>query len=198
MSGRLPFVPAGPLLFRWSAWPGVTLADSAVMVAVAFAAPRLESDPDVIAGRIDCRPVLGGFTAINAGVAAGRTPGLGHAVVPHVMGRVGCPPGGPGQLVSARAGAAALAAPDHGHRSAHRAALVLVFGRAPRAPARLGIACGKRADARGGFFAAVAPAQGCPVASPVRRELVHFPDDGEPAVFVSRVDDVLHDPDCNR
>jgi hypothetical protein len=191
-------VPAVPLLFRWSAWPGITVADSAVMVAVASAAPRLESDPDVIARWMDCRPVLGGLTAVNAGVAAGRSPGFLNAVVPHVIGRVWCLPGGPGQLVSASAGATAAAAPDHGQRSADRAALLLVFGRSPRAPARLGIACVKRADAGSGFFAAVAPAQGCPVASPVRGGLRHFPDDGEPAVFVPRVDDVPHNPDCNR
>src|SRR4029077_1931505 len=120
--------------------PGVILADSAVVVAVASAAPGLESGPDVIARRIYCRPVLGRLTAVSAGVAAGRPLGFVHAVVPHGIGRVGCLPGGLGELVSAFAGATAAVAPDHGSRPAHRAALLLVFGRAPRAPARLGIA----------------------------------------------------------
>jgi hypothetical protein len=193
-----PACPQFPYLSAGQLGPWVTLADGAVMVAVATAAPWLESGPDVIARWVGRRPVLGGFTAVSAGVAAGRSPGFRNAAVPHGVGRVGCLPGGPGELVSARAGATAPVAPDHGEFSAHRAAPLLVFGRATGAPARLGIACRKRADARGGFFAAVASAESCPVAPPVRGGLWHFPDDGEPAVFVARIDDVPHDPDCNR
>jgi hypothetical protein len=193
-----PACPQFPYLSAGQLGPWVTLADGAVMVAVAAAAPWLESGPDVIAGWVGRRPVLGGFTAVNAGVTAGRSPGFRNAAVPHGVGRFGCLPGGPGELVSARAGATAAVAPDHGECSAHRAALLLVFGRAPGAPARLGIACYKRADARDAFFAAVAPADGCPVASPVRGGLRHFPDNGEPAVSVAPIDDVPHDPDCNR
>jgi hypothetical protein len=118
-------------------------------------------------------------------------------VVPHGIGRAWCLPGGPGQLVPARAGATAVIAPDNGECSADRAALLLIFGRATGASTGLGIACVKRADARGGFFSAVAPAKSCPVACPVRSGLLHFPDHGEPAVSVPRVDDVPHDSDCN-
>jgi hypothetical protein len=84
--------------------------------------------------------------------------------------------------------------PDHGDSSAHRAALLLIFGRAPRAPPRLGIARVKRTDARSNFFAAIAPTQGRSVASLVRSDLLHFLDDGEPAVFVPWIDDMPHDP----
>jgi hypothetical protein len=189
---KLPYFSAGQL----GSW--ITVANGAVIVAVAAAAPRLESGPDVIAGRIDRGPILCGFTAISAGVTAGRPPGFGHATVPYGIGRVCCLQGGPGQLISTRAGTAAAAPADHGERSADRAALSLVFGRATRASARLGIARVKRADPRGDFCSAVAPAQGCPVSSPVRGELLHFPYDGEPAVFVSRVDNAPHDSDCNR
>src|SRR5215475_14782999 len=172
-----PACPQFPYLSAGQLGPWVTLADRAVMAAVATAAPWLESGPDVIAGWVGRRPVLGGFTAVNARVAAGRSPGFRNAAVPHGVGRVGCLPGGPGELVPARAGATAAVAPDHGECPAHRAALLLVFGRAPGAPARLGIACRKRADPRGGFFTAVAPAPGCLVASRVRGDLRHFPED---------------------
>ena len=91
-----------------------------------------------------------------------------------------------------------MVAADDGERSADRAAFVLVFGRAAGASAGLGVAGAKRSDARGGFFPAVTPAQGGPVAFAVRRGLAHFADDGEPAVSVSWVDDMLHDPDCNQ
>ena len=175
--------------------PGITLAGGAIVVAVAFAASRLESDPEVITGRIDRRPILGRPTAIGARVTAGRPAGLFHPVVPPGVGGVWCLPGGLGELVSAHAGAAAVVAADHGECPAHRAALLLVFGRAPGAPARFGVTGDKRAEARNDLVTAVAPAPCCPVASAVRAELLHFGDDGEPAVFVPRVDDMPHDPD---
>src|SRR5215467_9052159 len=131
---QLPYFSAGQL------GPRVALADGAVIIAVASAAAWLESGLEVVAGRIGRRPVLGRVTAIGAGVAAGRSPGFGHAAVPHVIGRVGGLPGGPGQLVSARAGAAFAVAPDQRKRFAHWAVPFLVFGRAARAFARLGIA----------------------------------------------------------
>jgi hypothetical protein len=90
-----------------------------------------------------------------------------------------------------------VVAADYGERSADRAAFLLIFGRAAGASARLGIAGAKRRDARGDFFPALAPAQGGPVALAIRRGLLRFGDDGEPAVSVSRPDDVLHDSDCN-
>jgi hypothetical protein len=62
----------------------------------------------------------------------------------------------------------------------------------------LGVAGDKRAEARDYLVAAIAPAPGCPVAPAIRAELSHFGNDGEPAVFVSRVDYVPHDPDGNR
>ena len=108
--------------------PGVTRTDSAVIAAVAFAAPWLESGPDVAAGGIDRRPVLGGLPAINAGVPAGRSAGLRYALVPDVIGRAGGLPGGPGQLVSARAGTGSVVAPDHGQGAADRAVFLLVSG----------------------------------------------------------------------
>src|SRR5579862_4315788 len=52
---QLPYLPGGQL------GPGVTLTGAAVIGAVAFPAPRLESYPDVIAGGIDRRPVLRGL-----------------------------------------------------------------------------------------------------------------------------------------
>src|SRR5215831_10952743 len=137
---QLPYFSAGQL------GPRVALADGAVIITVASAAAWLESGLEVIAGRIGRRPVLGWVTAIGAGVAAGRSPGFGHAAVAHVIGGVCGLPGGPGQLVSARAGAAFTAAPDHCERPAHRAVLFLVFGRAARASARPGPAGDKRGD----------------------------------------------------
>jgi len=191
--------PACPQLsysFVGQLGPGVALADRAVIGAVAFPASRLESDLDVIAGGIDCRPVLGGPTAINAGVAAGRAAGFPHALVPYVIGRVCCLPGPPGQLVPARAGAALVVAPDHGERSADRAVLLLVSGLTARASARLGIACLKRADARGDFFSAVASTQRRPVVPAILSGLLHFPDDGESPVPFASFDDVPHNPEC--
>ena len=82
-----------------------------------------------------------------------------------------------------------------GWHSADRAALLLVSGLAARASARPGIARAERGDARGGFFAAVAPAEGHPVTSPVGCDLLSFPDDGEPH-RVDRADDAPHNPDC--
>ena len=76
--------------------PGVTLADRAVIGAVAFAAPWLEPDPDVVARGIDRRPVLGRFPAVNTCVTAGWAAGFVNALVPYVIGRVGGLPGDPG------------------------------------------------------------------------------------------------------
>jgi hypothetical protein len=115
--------------------PGVTLADCAVIVAMAFPAPWLESDPEVVDGGIDRRPVLSWLTAINAGVSAGRAAGLLDALVPCGIGRVGGLPGGTGQLVSADPGAALTVAADHGERPADRAVFPLVFRLAARASA---------------------------------------------------------------
>ena len=92
--------------------PGIALADGAVVVAVAFPAPRLESYPDVIAGGIDRRPVLRGLAAIDAGVSAGRPADFLDAVVPYVIGRACSLARASGQLVAARAGAAFVVAPD--------------------------------------------------------------------------------------
>src|SRR5215471_20889536 len=193
-----PACPQFPYFSAGQFGPGIALAGSAVVVTMAFAASRLESDPEVIAGRIDRRPILGWPTAIGARVIAGRSAGFGHPAMPPGVGGVRCLPGGPGELVPARAGAAAVVAADHGECPADRAALLLVFGRAPGAPARLGVAGDKRAEARGDLVAAIAPAPGRPVAPAVRAERLHFGDDGEPAVFFPRIDDVPHDPDGNR
>ena len=123
-----PACPQFPDFVVGQLGPGVTRAGSAVIAAVAFPAPWLESAPDVAAGGIDRRPVLGGFTAINAGVSAGGPAGFVNTFVPYVIGRNCGLPGGPGQLVSARAGAASVVAPDHGEHTADRAVLLLVFG----------------------------------------------------------------------
>ena len=148
--------------------PGVTLADCAVIGAVAFAAPWLEPDPDVVARGIDRRPVLGRFPAVNTCVTAGWAAGFVNALVPYVIGRVYCLPGGSSQLVSACAGAASVVAPDHGECSADRAMSLLIFGLAARASARLRTAGLKGGNAGRGFLPAVAPAEGRPVAFPVR------------------------------
>ena len=118
--------------------------------------------------------------------------------MPDGVGRVCCLPDVPGQLVSARAGAALVVAPDHGQHSADRAGLLLVFGLAARAPARLSIARLKRADARGDLFSAVASAQRCPVAPAVRSGLLHFADDGESPVSLASFDNVPHNTECKR
>jgi hypothetical protein len=119
--GQLPvsqsFGPAGaqfPYSLVGQRGPGVALADGAVMVAVAFAAPGLESGSDIAAGWIDRRPVFSRFTAINTGVTAGWAKGFVDALVPYVIGGVCGLAGDTSELVSARAGAASVVAPDYG------------------------------------------------------------------------------------
>jgi len=83
--------------------PGISLADRAIMATVAFAASRLKSDPDVIAGRIGRGPVLGPAAAINALVIAGRPAGFLDTVMPDVIRRAFRPQSGAGQFVPAGA-----------------------------------------------------------------------------------------------
>src|SRR5205823_848986 len=109
-----PACPQFPYFSTGQLGPWIALPDGAVMVAVAAAAPRLESGPDVVAGRIDRGPVLRWVAAVHAGIAAGGSPGFGHAVVPCGIGRAGCLLSGLCQLVSACAGATAAVAADHG------------------------------------------------------------------------------------
>lgn len=89
-----------------------------------------------------------------------------------------------------------MIAPDHGQRSADGAASPPGLGLAARASAGSGIARLKRADARGDFFPALAPAQDRPVAPAVRSGLLHLGDNEKFPVFVPLVDDMPHDPDC--
>ena len=120
-------MPAAFSLCRRSAWPGGYRADSAVIAAVAFAAPGWNlARMSPLEGLTVDQSWAGSPQSAQAYRLAGR--GLLNALVPYVIGRVGGLPGGPGQLVSARAGAASVVAPDHGEHAADRAVLLLVSG----------------------------------------------------------------------
>ena len=173
------------------------LADGTVVTAVAFAAPRLESAPDVIAGPIGGGPVLGLAAAINAPVVTGRPADFLNTVMPHVIGRCFRPQGGAGQLVAAGTGTAPAVPPDPGTTPADRAPLPFIFRAPARASARPRITRYKGAESGRQLAAAVAPAPDSPVALSAGRNLPHFPDDGELPIFFARIDGVLHNCDVN-
>jgi hypothetical protein len=108
----------------------MTLPDGAVIGAVAFAAPWLESDPDVVAGWIDRRSVLSPVTAIDAGVIAGRAADLRDALVPDGVGQVAC-------LPAWRRGPAGIR--SHGSSFCGRAGSGLVLRRPGIVSARIGV-----------------------------------------------------------
>ena len=177
--------------------PGISLADRAIVATVAFAAPRLESDPDVIAGGVGRGPVLGPAAAINAPVIAGWPAGILDTVMPDVIRGPFRPQGGTGQLVPAPARAAPAIPPDPGEPPADRAPLPFVSGFPARAPARPRVTRHKRAKGGCQLVSAVALAQDSPVSSPADRGLPHFGDDGEFPVFLAGLDGMLHNSDSN-
>jgi pimeloyl-ACP methyl ester carboxylesterase len=142
-TGQLPVSQAGrpprpqlPYFLGGQLGPGISLADRAVITAMAFPAPRLESDPNVIAGGIGSGPVLSLAAAINAPVVAGWPAGFLNTAMPDVIRRAFCAQGSTGQLVSARAGTAQMVSPDPGEPPADQAPLPFILGPPARAPAR--------------------------------------------------------------